>query len=99
MRKIEASLNDIHSQNLVYFPFAFVELVSEGSPGSLAGIQVGDQIIHFGKLNCKNVLKIADIAEFLQINENVIKLSFPDETFDVVLSNLCLHNNGLLKSI
>lgn len=26
------------------------------------------------------------------LNENIIKTSFPDNTFDVIVSNLCLHN-------
>lgn len=44
----------------------------------------------------QNTLRNAELEGVLDkvevLNEDVRNLSFPDETFDVVLSNLCLHN-------
>jgi arsenite methyltransferase len=63
--------------------------------GKAAGIDIWNQEDLSGN-NMQNLLRNLDlegVREKTEIrNEDAQKMSFPDEYFDVVLSNLCLHN-------
>lgn len=50
-------------------PFARVTVVSEGSPASYAGFQVGDEVVEFGSVNSTNFRAITDIATVVQHSE------------------------------
>lgn len=50
-------------------PFARVTIVSEGSPASYAGFQVGDEVVEFGSVNSTNFRAISDIATVVQHSE------------------------------
>ena len=63
--------------------------------GRAVGIDIWNQEDLSGN-NMQNLLHNLDlegVREKTEVrNENAQKMSFPDESFDVVLSNLCLHN-------
>ncbi|CAI9535096.1 unnamed protein product, partial [Staurois parvus] len=50
-------------------PFARVDAVSPGSPASMSGLQVGDEIIAFGSVNSKNFQNLQNIATVVQHSE------------------------------
>lgn len=55
-----------------YYPFAFVDSVSEDSPASAAGIQVGDQLCQFGEVRgtrIRNPKILTQLAAALKANE------------------------------
>ena len=63
------------------------------------GISTGIDIWNAGDLSGNNIDNALNNAELEGVtariairNENAMKMSFPDNSFDVVLSNLCLHN-------
>lgn len=54
------------------YPFAFVDSVSEDSPASAAGIQVGDQLCQFGDVRgtrIRNSKILTQLAAALKANE------------------------------
>jgi arsenite methyltransferase len=63
--------------------------------GKSVGIDIWNEEDLTGN-NISNALRNAEIegvsAKVEVLNENAVKMSFADSTFDVVLSNLCLHN-------
>ncbi|RVE68158.1 hypothetical protein OJAV_G00088980 [Oryzias javanicus] len=50
-------------------PFARVDTVTEGSPASVAGLRVGDEVIEFGSVNTKNFQNLQNIASVVQHSE------------------------------
>ncbi|XP_020658393.1 26S proteasome non-ATPase regulatory subunit 9 [Pogona vitticeps] len=50
-------------------PFARVNAVTPGSPASLSGLQVGDEIVEFGSVNARNFRSLQDIATVVQHSE------------------------------
>nr|XP_020658394.1 26S proteasome non-ATPase regulatory subunit 9 isoform X2 [Pogona vitticeps] len=52
-------------------PFARVNAVTPGSPASLSGLQVGDEIVEFGSVNARNFRSLQDIATVVQHSEEL----------------------------
>ncbi|XP_005989036.1 26S proteasome non-ATPase regulatory subunit 9 [Latimeria chalumnae] len=50
-------------------PFAKVETITAGSPASMCGLQVGDEIIEFGSVNTQNFRSLQNIATVVQHSE------------------------------
>ncbi|KAM5193172.1 26S proteasome non-ATPase regulatory subunit 9 [Mantella aurantiaca] len=50
-------------------PFARVDAVTPGSPASMSGLQVGDEIIAFGSVNVNNFQNLQNIATVVQHSE------------------------------
>ncbi|MBN3316666.1 PSMD9 ATPase, partial [Atractosteus spatula] len=50
-------------------PFARVDTVTPGSPASLAGLHVGDEIVEFGSVNSVNFQNLQNIAMVVQHSE------------------------------
>ncbi|XP_019394279.1 PREDICTED: 26S proteasome non-ATPase regulatory subunit 9 isoform X1 [Crocodylus porosus] len=50
-------------------PFARVNAVTPGSPASLAGLQVDDEIVEFGSVNAHNFQTLQNIATVVQHSE------------------------------
>ncbi|XP_040202959.1 26S proteasome non-ATPase regulatory subunit 9 [Rana temporaria] len=50
-------------------PFAKVDTVTPGSPASMSGLQVGDEITAFGSVNSKNFQNLQNIATVVQHSE------------------------------
>ncbi|XP_041095861.1 26S proteasome non-ATPase regulatory subunit 9-like [Polyodon spathula] len=50
-------------------PFAKVDAVTPGSPASMSGLQVGDEIFEFGTVNSQNFQNLQNIASVLQHSE------------------------------
>ncbi|XP_072269880.1 26S proteasome non-ATPase regulatory subunit 9 [Pyxicephalus adspersus] len=50
-------------------PFARVDAVTPGSPASMSGLQVGDEIIAFGSVNTNNFQNLQNIATVVQHSE------------------------------
>ncbi|XP_066545483.1 26S proteasome non-ATPase regulatory subunit 9 [Amia ocellicauda] len=56
-------------ENSLPQPFARVDTVTPGSPASMAGIHVGDEIIEFGTVNSVNFQNFQNIATVVQHSE------------------------------
>ncbi|XP_077163764.1 26S proteasome non-ATPase regulatory subunit 9 isoform X2 [Paroedura picta] len=50
-------------------PFARVNAVTPGSPASMSGLQVDDEIVEFGSVNTRNFQSIQNIATVVQHSE------------------------------
>ncbi|KAJ8415525.1 hypothetical protein AAFF_G00425050 [Aldrovandia affinis] len=50
-------------------PFARVDNITQGSPASQSGLQVGDEIIEFGSVNTGNFKNLQNIASVVQHSE------------------------------
>ncbi|XP_033901740.2 26S proteasome non-ATPase regulatory subunit 9-like [Acipenser ruthenus] len=50
-------------------PFAKVDAVTPGSPASISGLQVGDEIFEFGTVNSLNFQNLQNIASVVQHSE------------------------------
>nr|XP_006640292.1 PREDICTED: 26S proteasome non-ATPase regulatory subunit 9 [Lepisosteus oculatus] len=50
-------------------PFARVDAITPGSPASLAGLHVGDEIVEFGSVNSVNFQNLQNIAMVVQHSE------------------------------
>ncbi|XP_060641993.1 26S proteasome non-ATPase regulatory subunit 9 [Anolis sagrei] len=50
-------------------PFAKVNAITPGSPASLSGLQVGDEIVEFGSVNAHNFQSLQNIATVVQHSE------------------------------
>lgn len=51
-------------------PFLIVSMVSENSPGSIAGIQTNDRILTFGSINCNNFKDLKQIGDLVNNSKN-----------------------------
>jgi len=63
--------------------------------GLSTGIDVwnAEDLTNNSKINALFNAEMEGVADKVQVlNENAMNMSFADETFDVVLSNLCIHN-------
>ncbi|MES2275133.1 MAG: class I SAM-dependent methyltransferase [Bacteroidota bacterium] len=63
--------------------------------GKSVGIDVWNEtdLSHNNQDNAMKNATLEGVAAKVEVlNENAMKMSFADETFDVVLSNLCIHN-------
>lgn len=58
-----------HNLDDLPVPFARVDAVVPGSPASMSGLQVGDEITAFGSVNSKNCQNIRNIATVVQHSE------------------------------
>ncbi|MGH0165091.1 UNVERIFIED_CONTAM: hypothetical protein FKN15_058642 [Acipenser sinensis] len=52
-------------------PFAKVDTVTQGSPASMSGLQVGDEIFEFGTVNSLNFQNLQNIASVVQHSEGL----------------------------
>ncbi|KAL8180114.1 UNVERIFIED_CONTAM: 26S proteasome non-ATPase regulatory subunit 9 [Gekko kuhli] len=50
-------------------PFARVNAISPGSPASMSGLQVDDEIVEFGSVNTRNFQSLQNIATVVQHSE------------------------------
>ncbi|XP_048370488.1 26S proteasome non-ATPase regulatory subunit 9 isoform X2 [Sphaerodactylus townsendi] len=50
-------------------PFARVNAVTPGSPASMSGLQVDDEIVEFGSVNARNFQSLQNIATVVQHSE------------------------------
>uniref|UniRef100_UPI00398F52C2 26S proteasome non-ATPase regulatory subunit 9 n=1 Tax=Pristiophorus japonicus TaxID=55135 RepID=UPI00398F52C2 len=59
----------MEQENSIRSAFAKIDTVSPGSPASIAGLQVGDEIIEFGSVNTENFQNLQNIATVVQHSE------------------------------
>ncbi|XP_070503380.1 26S proteasome non-ATPase regulatory subunit 9 [Chironomus tepperi] len=81
-------------------PFLIVSMVSENSPGSIAGIQTNDRILNFGSINCKNFIDLKQIGELVNNSKNQhIKIKLrrnESDDLELILSPKIWTGQGLL---
>ncbi|NP_001079409.1 proteasome 26S subunit, non-ATPase 9 S homeolog [Xenopus laevis] len=65
----EAQAEVIQSHRELPDAFAKVDVVTPGSPASMSGLQVGDEIIAFGTVNTSNFQSLQNIAKVVQHSE------------------------------
>nr|AAI60446.1 psmd9 protein [Xenopus tropicalis] len=65
----EAQAEALQSHQALPTAFAKVDVVTPGSPASMSGLQVGDEIISFGTVNTSNFQSLQNIAEVVQHSE------------------------------
>ncbi|XP_067862411.1 26S proteasome non-ATPase regulatory subunit 9 isoform X1 [Heptranchias perlo] len=65
----EAHQETMEQENSVLSAFAKIDTVSPGSPASISGLQVGDEIIEFGSVNTHNFQNLQNIATVVQHSE------------------------------
>ncbi|XP_068127718.1 26S proteasome non-ATPase regulatory subunit 9 [Hyperolius riggenbachi] len=58
-----------HRSHPLPLPFARVDTVTPGSPASMSGLQVGDEITAFGSVNTNNFQNLQNIASVVQHSE------------------------------
>ncbi|XP_018101253.1 proteasome 26S subunit, non-ATPase 9 L homeolog isoform X1 [Xenopus laevis] len=68
-REVEAQAEALQSHQALPAAFAKVDVVTPGSPASMSGLQVGDEIIAFGTVNTRNFQSLQNIAEVVQHSE------------------------------
>ncbi|KAG8597680.1 hypothetical protein GDO81_002354 [Engystomops pustulosus] len=80
----EAKVEALQCNQTLPDAFAKVDAVTPGSPASMCGLQVGDEIIAFGSVNTNNFQTLQNIATVVQHSEGVsahVKgLLLPQET-------------------
>ena len=80
-------------------PFLIVSMVSENSPGSIAGIQTNDRILTFGSINCNNFKDLSQIGELVNNSKNhqiKIKLKRNESDLELILTPKIWTGQGLL---
>ncbi|XP_019362831.1 PREDICTED: 26S proteasome non-ATPase regulatory subunit 9 isoform X1 [Gavialis gangeticus] len=65
----EAQAEAVSQNQSLPQPFARVNAVTPGSPASLAGLQVDDEIVEFGSVNAHNFQTLQNIATVVQHSE------------------------------
>ncbi|XP_053328746.1 26S proteasome non-ATPase regulatory subunit 9 [Spea bombifrons] len=65
----EAQAEARHHQQPLPEAFAKVDTVTPGSPASISGLQVGDEIVTFGSVNANNFQTLQNIASVVQHSE------------------------------
>ncbi|XP_072921674.1 26S proteasome non-ATPase regulatory subunit 9 [Hemitrygon akajei] len=65
----EAHQERLQQESRVLPAFAKVDTVSPGSPASMSGLQVGDEIVEFGSVNTQNFQNLQNIAKVVQHSE------------------------------
>lgn len=70
-RQDEAGAHEetMEQESQILLAFAKVDTVSPGSPASMSGLQVGDEIIEFGSVNTRNFQNLQNIAKVVQHSE------------------------------
>ncbi|XP_032899126.1 LOW QUALITY PROTEIN: 26S proteasome non-ATPase regulatory subunit 9 [Amblyraja radiata] len=70
-REDEAGAHEetMEQESRILLAFAKVDTVSPGSPASMSGLQVGDEIIEFGSVNTRNFQNLQNIAKVVQHSE------------------------------
>jgi 26S proteasome non-ATPase regulatory subunit 9 len=74
-------------------------MVSENSPGSIAGIQTNDRILAFGSINCTNFKDLSQIGELVNNSKNhqiKIKLRRNENDLELILTPKQWAGQGLL---
>ncbi|XP_077318089.1 26S proteasome non-ATPase regulatory subunit 9 [Lithobates pipiens] len=67
--EVEAQAEALQHNLDLLVPFAKVDAVTPGSPASMSGLQVGDEITAFGSVNSKNFQNLQNIATVVQHSE------------------------------
>ncbi|KAG8597676.1 hypothetical protein GDO81_002354 [Engystomops pustulosus] len=67
----EAKVEALQCNQTLPDAFAKVDAVTPGSPASMCGLQVGDEIIAFGSVNTNNFQTLQNIATVVQHSEGV----------------------------
>ncbi|XP_043924547.1 26S proteasome non-ATPase regulatory subunit 9 [Protopterus annectens] len=67
--EVEAAADRMETEQSIEQPFAKVDTVTPGSPASISGVQVGDEIIEFGSVNSQNFQNLQNIAVVVQHSE------------------------------
>ncbi|KAM4710541.1 26S proteasome non-ATPase regulatory subunit 9 [Discoglossus pictus] len=65
----EAEAEALQRHQVLPVAFARVDTVTPGSPASMSGLQVGDEIIEFGSVNTNNFQTLQNIATVVQHSE------------------------------
>ncbi|KAM4808938.1 26S proteasome non-ATPase regulatory subunit 9 [Rhinophrynus dorsalis] len=65
----EAQAEALHRHQALPSAFARVDAVTPGSPASMSGLQVGDEITAFGSVNSNNFQTLQNIASVVQHSE------------------------------
>ncbi|XP_018412688.1 PREDICTED: 26S proteasome non-ATPase regulatory subunit 9 [Nanorana parkeri] len=67
--EVEAQAEALQRNLELPVPFARVDAVTPGSPASMSGLQVGDEITAFGSVNSHNFQNLQNIASVVQHSE------------------------------
>ncbi|XP_037054604.1 26S proteasome non-ATPase regulatory subunit 9 isoform X2 [Peromyscus leucopus] len=70
--------------------FAKVNSISPGSPASIAGLQVDDEIVEFGSVNTQNFQSLQNVGSVVQHSEGLQHHSSPEMTVPRDLQESCL---------
>ncbi|XP_075034107.1 26S proteasome non-ATPase regulatory subunit 9 [Mixophyes fleayi] len=65
----EAQVEALQRSHVLPVAFARVDTVTSGSPASMSGLQVGDEIAKFGSVNINNFQTLQNIANVVQHSE------------------------------